>query len=194
MPQYVTPAELAAHLNMMTTPNPTQTQMLTDAIEAASKQIDGLCGRTFEATPEVRYFTALTPTIVEVGYPSTIIAIDLDDFNDYSYGTPLVDTDYFLTDTRGRRYLQLKSTAFSTLPLTLNAIRINAVFGETSVPPDIKMATKLQSARLWKRKDAVFGEIAGEVGYMRIRDWFDMDAREILKNGGWIAPRRLVIS
>jgi len=194
MPQYVSPAELSQHLNMRPPLDVTQTEMLTRAIETASAQIDGLCGRTFVAVPETRYFTALTPTIVDVGYVTTITSIDLDTTGDYTYGTPLDPDDYFLTDPRGRRYLQLKNTAVETLPLGLNLIRIVALFGETTPPPDIKMATMLQAARLWKRKDAVFGEIAGEVGYMRIRDWFDMDAREILKNGGWIAPRRLVFA
>jgi len=194
MAQYVTPAELAQHLNMPSTPSPAQTDMLTRAIEAASAQIDGVCGRTFSAVSEVRYFTAMTPVIADVGYVSTIELLDLDTIGDLTYASPLLVTDYVITDPRGRRYIQLTSTASTTLPLQPNGIRITGIFGEVTVPPDVKMATMLQAARLWKRKDAVFGEIAGENGYMRIKDWFDMDARQLLKDGGWIAPRRMVIA
>jgi hypothetical protein len=193
MAQYVTPTELAQHLNMRT-PDATHVEMLTRAIEAASAQIDGICGRTFMAVSEVRYLTALTATTIDLGYVSEIELIDIDATNDYTYGTPLLAEHYFLTDTRGRRYLQLKSTALDSFPLTTNAVRVTGLFGEEAPPPDVKMATMLQAARLWKRKDAVFGEISNQYGNMRIASGFDQDARQLLKDGGWIAARRLVIA
>lgn len=191
--QYVTPVELGQHLNMRN-PDAGQTEMLTRAIEAASAQIDGVCGRSFAAVPETRYFTALTAAILDVGYASAIDLIEVDSFGDYSYGSPLPISAYFMTDSLGRRYVQLNSTAVDTFPLHTNGVRVAGLFGEAAVPPDVKMAAMLQAARLWKRKDAIFGEIAGENGYMRIREWFDMDARQLLKDGGWIAPRRMVIA
>lgn len=193
MPQYVTPAELGQHLNMRN-PDDVQTEMLTRAIEAASVQIDGICGRTFDAVPEVRYFTALTVNAVDLGYVTTITSIGIDSLGDYSYSSPLLPANYFLTDTRGRRYLQLKDTALENFPLTLNAIQVTGTFGEATPPADIKMATMLQAARLWKRKDAVFGEINNQMGYMRIASTFDLDAKQLLKDGGWVASRRLVIA
>lgn len=194
MAQYVSPAELAQHLNMRSALDETQTALLTRAVEAASAQIDGVCGRTFAATSEGRYFTALTTAILDVGYMSRIDMIELDTLGDYSYGSPLSVLEYGFTDPRGRRYIQLKTNATLTFPLHVQGVRVTGLFGEATPPADIKMATMLQAARLWKRKDAVFGEIAGQNGYMRIQEWFDMDARQLLRDGGWIAARKLVIS
>lgn len=194
---YVTVAELADQVNSVSSGSLTasQTAQFTRAIQTAMAQIDGLCGRSFEASPSVRQFAPMNATLVAIGYATDITSIDLDLDGDFIYETNVPITDYDITiDTKKQRYIQLRTTALNTFTVGSNSIQVAATFGEAAVPPEISEACILQAARLWKRKDAVFGDIRGDQGYMAVPGSFDKDARQILADTGWLKPKSMVIA
>lgn len=180
---YATVDQLAKHLSLPLPVSAENQERMARALSAVSKQIDGMTGRTFNATSEQRIITAISSSIVTLGYVSTISSVDIDLDGDYIYETNVPASQYFIEGTT-KKYLVLRATALNTFPLTIGSVSITGVFGELTVPIGVEMACLLQAARLWKRSDAVFGEIRSDNGFMRIRDDFDADAKRLLRDLG----------
>lgn len=159
---------------------------LTANLAAASAAVDTWCDRTFTVATEAataRRFTALTGSrvlvddigdaaglVVEVRSDATWtpVAVELFPFDRPS---SLLPATTVLAD----------SSAGARFPLGEGAIRVTARWGWPAVPEQVKRATILTAARLWKRKDAPLG-IAGsaDLGTMRLVPYLDPDAQVLL--------------
>lgn len=191
---YATTAQLARRLLITGTIGTEKTEDLTRAIQTAMAQIDGLCGRSFTSIAEVKTFAPLEPQILPIGYASVITSVNIDLDGDYAYETNIPASDYDLnTNEKGNRFVVLRPTATNTFVMGSRSASVSGTFGESAVPIEIEMVTLLQASRLWKRAESIFGEIRSDNGFMRVTDTFDPDGRQILKDAGWLRPRRMTM-
>ena len=193
---YCTLAELKASLNITDSVDDTA---LEAAITAASRMIDDYTERFFYVngsvgSPVTRYYTALDPYTINVDDITTVSEIATDDNFDFTYGTVFTTTDFMVepinNPIKGFPYNRLLAIGSYIFPYQLpQAVRVKGVWGFTAVPPEVNMATLIQSSRLFGRRQSPFG-IAGspEMGTVRLYSRLDADVEVLLrpfrKNGG----------
>jgi hypothetical protein len=189
-------AELKASLNITDAVDDTA---LEAAITAASRMIDDYTERFFYAngtsqSPVTRYYTALDAYTINVDDITTVTEIATDDNFDFSYGTVFTTSDFMVepinNPIKGFPYNRLLAIGSYIFPYQLpQAVRVKGVWGFTAVPPEVNMATLIQSSRLFGRRQSPFG-IAGspEMGTVRLYSRLDADVEVLLrpfrKNGG----------
>lgn len=174
---YCTLATVKAALRVTDTVDDTLIEL---AIEAASREIDGICDRVFYQTTATRIFQ-----------PDSLITCEIDDLvsvttfktagDGVTFDTTWATTDYQLEPVNG-------SAGGSTVPATNvraiganffpyfgsgygpNAtVQIAGVWGWASVPTAIKQATVLLAMRQFKRFDAPLGIAGfGDLGGIRV--------------------------
>lgn len=157
-------------------------QLLDARIEAASRAVDGWCGRVFYAVTEPRIFTAEDHRVLSVPDLLEVTALETDDAGDRSYATAWDAADYDLEPLSGPPYTSVWAGAGHIFPTSRRGIRITGTWGYgESVPAAIREATLLQAARLYKRKDAPFG-VAGsvELGQLQTITSIDPDVKQLL--------------
>lgn len=192
---YATLAELKGFVGIPTA-DTADDVTLQLALDAASDQVDRFCDRTFaqDATATVRYYSPTETGRLEVDPISTltglIVATDAD--GDGTYETTwTVGTDYRLEPinaaAQGRPWTTLVALGTRWFPrLSYRpSTSVTAKFGWPGgvAPASVKEATLLQSARLWKRKDAPFG-VAGSVEFgseVRLLAKLDPDVESLLR-------------
>jgi hypothetical protein len=193
---YCTLAELKASLNITDSVDDTA---LEAAITSASRMIDDYTERFFYVngsvgSPVTRYYTALDPYTINVDDITTVSEIATDDNFDFTYGTVFTTTDFMVepinNPIKGFPYNRLLAIGSYIFPYQLpQAVRVKGVWGFTAVPPEVNMATLIQSSRLFGRRQSPFG-IAGspEMGTVRLYSRLDADVEVLLrpfrKNGG----------
>jgi len=193
---YCTLAELKASLNITDAVDDTA---LEAAVTAASRMIDDYTERFFYAngtsqSPVTRYYTALDPYTINVDDITTVTEIATDDNFDFTYGTVFTTSDFMVepinNPIKGFPYNRLLAIGSYIFPYQLpQAVRVKGVWGFTAVPPEVNMATLIQSSRLFGRRQSPFG-IAGspEMGTVRLYSRLDADVEVLLrpfrKNGG----------
>jgi len=148
---------------------------LEDALEAASRQVDRYCGRSFGRT-EVADATSRTYEVRPSG-------VQTDDFWTTDgliiNGTAWADlgTSYFLEPSdgvldglEGWPYLRISwASSWAGWGLTVARCTVTAAWGWAAVPSDIKSATLMLAAEELKLKDTPFG-VAGFGDYtVRVR-------------------------
>lgn len=164
------------------------------AISAASRAIDQYTNRQFGvlSVPQARYYTPFLDgskyvAVIDDLMTTTSLAVRTNDEDGGSYGTALVfTTDYYLSDLNAsalnRPYTRLIARNGS-FPLREGSIEITGLWGWTAVPAQVVQATLIQSARLFKRKDAPFG-VAGspnDGSETRLLAKLDPDVQMLLK-------------
>lgn len=154
-PDYITASDLKAYVRVSDTDDDAQ---LADVVAAASRAVDRHTGRQFGrvATEETRQYTAVW------NRHRGVFVAQIDDLMDTTNLT-VVDagaqevTDFELLPvnaaTKGMPYTEI------TLPAA-GVYHIDALWGWSSVPAAVKLATKLQGSRLHARRDSPFG-VAG---------------------------------
>lgn len=165
---------------------------INDILDAVSRWIDSYTGTRFYSTSEdeVRYLTAsderklFTPDIL------TVTTLQTDD-GTRTYPYTWAATDYDLLPANAQAYNApyrwIETTPFGSysFPYYRNAVKITGTFGYCTIsnlPAPIKRATLLQSARLYKRKDAPFGVVANPLGgEMRLVSEIDVDVERLLR-------------
>jgi len=193
---YCTLAELKASLNITDAVDDTA---LEAAVTAASRMIDDYTERFFYAngtsqSPVTRYYTALDAYTINVDDITTVTEIATDDNFDFTYGTVFTTSDFMVepinNPIKGFPYNRLLAIGSYIFPYQLpQAVRVKGVWGFTAVPPEVNMATLIQSSRLFGRRQSPFG-IAGspEMGTVRLYSRLDADVEVLLrpfrKNGG----------
>jgi len=193
---YCTLVELKASLNITDAVDDTA---LEAAINAASRMIDDYTERFFYAngtsqSPVTRYYTALDPYTINVDDITTVTEIATDDNFDFTYGTVFATSDFMVepinNPIKAFPYNRLLAIGSYIFPYQLpQAVRVKGVWGFTAVPPEVNMATLIQSSRLFGRRQSPFG-IAGspEMGTVRLYSRLDADVEVLLrpfrKNGG----------
>lgn len=170
---------------------------IDDAIEAASRMIDGLTSRAFyQAVDEARYFTAEDSGYLEVDDLVSVTTLETDSDGDRTYEDSWASTDYDLEPYNGAAK-GLPYTSIAITPAgrygfpvgTARGVKITGTWGWPSVPHAIRDATIIQAIRLLKRKDAPFG-VSGspDLGLMQSIPKVDPDVAAM------VAPyRRLTV-
>jgi hypothetical protein len=162
---YTTLAIVKARLTITGTGNDAA---LESCIEAASREIDGLCGRRFyQLTATTRYFTADDSQYLDIDDLVSVTSLGTDADGDRTFEDTWATTDYDLepynaADT-GWPYTQILTAPAGRYGFpsgTRRGVKIVGTWGWPSVPSAITEATILQSIRLFKRKDSPYG-IAG---------------------------------
>lgn len=176
---YATLEELKGRLDIAFTD---QDVNLEEMIEAASRQVDGWCSRSFASGVDTRVLTADSHDLLILPddlHTMTAIAVDRD-------GDRVFEADWELTDVdlqpQPGPYQVVRSRGRKSFPTHRYAVEITGDWGfGTDVPAPIREATLLQAARLYKRKDAPFG-IAGsaEHGQLETISRVDPDVKELL--------------
>lgn len=157
--------------------------LLQKAVTAASRAVDGWCGRP----PGAFGLSELTPRLYRPCDPVTVAVDDIgsregltvatDDDGDGVFETIWDATEYVLeplnADTRGTAYSWQTITAVGARRWPCGslrpALRVTARWGWSAVPDDVTAATILRAVALFKRKEAPYGVAEfGEFGPVRI--------------------------
>lgn len=177
---YTDLASLKARLDITGTEND---PVLEQVIEAASRQIDGWCGRAFVSGSAARQLTADAWDLLILPddlHSLTSIAVDRD--GDRVYETAWETTDVDLSPYPGP-YSVVRPRNGKAFPLISYAIEITGDWGfGATAPAPIREATLLQATRLYKRKDAPFGVTgSAEHGQLQTISRVDPDVRELIE-------------
>lgn len=160
------------------TPSAADEQAMEQVIEGVSRQIDDYCGRRFYTTKldETRYFTAVFRDELFVDDLVSVTSLATDENGDRTYSAAWLASDYDLQPYNaaldGKPYttIAVAPSGNQIFPARLpKGVRIVGKFGWPRIPAAAREACLVQSARLWKRKDAPFG-VAGttELGDLRM--------------------------
>lgn len=177
----MTSAEFKAFADITTTNHDAQ---VTASITAASRAVDGWCGRTFtpSSSTSSRVFKATHDWFLDVDdFGSTTgLTVATDESDTGTYGTTwTVTTDFtvepanLLFEGLPWAYNCLRSTGNRTFPCTgqRNRVQVTAAWGWPAVPDAVFEATKELALDIFKAKDTPFG-VAGmaEYGVVRVRE------------------------
>lgn len=170
--------------------------VLQDALDSASAQVDAFCDRTFEADAMVttRDYMIRTTGQLDVDPISTTtgLIVQADQDNDGTFETTwTIGTDFRLEPinaaANGEPWTRLVALGTRWFP-RLNyrpGVRVTAKFGWPggTAPAPVKHAVLIQASRLFKRKDAPFG-VAGSVEFgseIRLLAKLDPDVESLVR-------------
>jgi hypothetical protein len=160
------------------------TALLERAINAASRAVDKRCGRKFwrDASVTQRTYFVSDPYAVFVDDISTRTGLVVESGSDgTTFPTTVASTSYLLeprnadvaagadtADAHAFWQVRLIGGTFVVDPMR-PTLRVTARFGWSAVPEEVKQATIIKAAALFKRKDAPFGIAGvGDFGAVRI--------------------------
>ena len=196
---YISAADLQSYIGLTGSGQDTN---ISNAITAASRQIDRICNRRFwqDSSVQVKTFTPISNIFLEVPDISTTtgLIVKLDTTDDGSYDKTLtINTDFIVTPTnptllgtgsgQHEPFTEIKilgtrsSERFD--PSIINNVQVTAKYGFAIVPEAIEQATRIQALRLFKRKDTPFNVFGNEqTGTVELFNKFDPDAMALLKD------------
>lgn len=177
---YATLAEVKAALRIGDT---AQDAAIEVAVEAASREIDGVCRRHFydAGSATARVYVADSHHRVGVHDFSTTtgLVVETDSAADGTWSTTWAASDYQLEPLNGRRggeawpYECVRAVGSYTFPIASDGqalVRVTARWGWASVPLPVKQACIIQSVSLFKGADAPLGVAGfGDVGAISLR-------------------------
>jgi hypothetical protein len=185
---YCTLAEVKAALRL--TDNVDDT-LLENAIESASRRIDGYTGRFFYKTSQ----TAITMYPYNeylLFFPADVatnsITIKVDTTANGTYATTLTQgVDYLLEPTdvvlQSRPYLNARMVGGATFPLYVTpsfpTVQVTAIWGWNAVPDDVNQACVLLAMRQFARLNAALGVVGFADMAITVRA-IDPDVRDLL--------------
>ena len=186
---YCTLAELKASLAITDSVDDTP---LEAAITAASRMIDDYTGRFFyrngtTESPVARYYTPLDPWTMNMDDNYSITQVATDDNFNQTWDTVWATSDYMLEPVnnpqRGWPVNRILAIGRYVWPYYLpQSCRITGIWGWASTPAEVNMATLIQAARLFTRRQSPFG-IAGspDLGTVRLSAKLDADVETLLR-------------
>jgi hypothetical protein len=171
--------------------------LLDQSISAASRMIDGYCGRNFYSTgtAEARVFSSKDPFVCYVDdLAGTAITLQSSTLADNNFDVTWKASDYQLEPLNGRldglvwSYYRIRAVGDYLFP-TLNAamteqalVKVTAVFGWAAVPDAVEQACIIQSSRLFKRFDSPLGVAGfGDLGAVRVSRYLDPDVEQLVE-------------
>lgn len=185
---YCTLAELKAALRIT---DSTDDTLLENAIESASRRIDGYTGRFFYVTSQTAVpMYPYNEYLIIFGrdVSSTSVTIKIDSAGDGTYATTLTQgTDYVLQPRNvpifTRPYESARMVGGKTFPLlttpSFETVQVTAAWGWASVPDDINQATILLAMRQFARLNASLGVVGFADMAITVRA-VDPDVRDLL--------------
>ena len=185
---YCTLAEVKAALRL--TDNVDDT-LLENAIESASRRIDGYTGRFFYKMNQ----TAITMypyneymLFFPADVSSSSITIKIDSTANGTYATTLTQgVDYILEPTdavlQSRPYLNARMVGGATFPLFVTpsfpTVQVTAQWGWNAIPDDVNQACVLLAMRQFARLNAALGVVGFADMAITVRA-IDPDVRDLL--------------
>lgn len=185
---YCTLAEVKAALRL--TDN-TDDALIENAIEGASRRIDGYCGRFFYKTSSTAItmypFNSYTQPL-QNDIANSSVTVETDDNADGTFSTVWTQgTDYQLeplnATLQSRPYRRITAIGGKTFPLQYGPdrplVRVTAQWGWNAIPDDIREACVLLSMRGFARLNAALGVIGFSDMAIQVRA-VDPDVRDLL--------------
>jgi hypothetical protein len=155
--------------------------MLTSAINAASRQIDGACDRVFYSESGSRVYVPESSILVKTDDILTITKLETSSGDGFTVEIPA--TDFQLEPLNNRVGGQvfpanrIRATGAFLFPVfnqrSVNldeaTVRVTGTFGFTPVPDAVKQAALLLSIRIFKRLDSPLAVAGfGDMGVVRV--------------------------
>lgn len=166
--------------------------LLNAAIDAASRWVDGWCGREFAAasgTSTRDYVPSGRMEPLMVDDLTSVVSIKIDEDLDRSFATTLNAIDFQLEPVNARSfgnaypYTMIRPQEDGYWPTSYNraTVRVEATYGWPAVPEAVKEATILQTSRLFTRLESPLGIAGfGDMGAMRVSFRGDPDVMMLL--------------
>lgn len=152
--------------------------LLELAIEAASREIDSSCERTFyNMGTATRYFVAQDPFYTEIDDLITIASLQTDPDGDGNYSVTWGAGDYQLEPLNGfvggyvSPYTGIRSRDTYLFPMEEGEalVKVVGTWGWATTPIAIKQATVIMASRFYKRNDSPLGVAGfGDLGVVRV--------------------------
>jgi hypothetical protein len=189
MGNYATLAQVKSALRITDT---IDDALLNTAISAASRYVDGYCGRTFDAaagTAIKDYAPSGRMEPLFVNDLTTVVSIKIDEDLDRSFATALDPIDFQLEPLNGTAFgnpspfyiIRPQEDGYWPLYAGRATVRVEATFGWPATPDAVREAVILQSSRLFTRLDSPLGIAGfGEMGGMRVSFKGDPDVNMLL--------------
>jgi len=168
--------------------------LLNNAVEAASRFVDGYCQRDFAAASGTATKDYIPTGLMErlpIDDATTVVSVKIDDDLDGSFATTLVaGTDYQLEPVNGEQsgmswpytFIVPIEDGYWPIEYGRKTVRVEATYGWPSVPAAVEQATIMQASRLFTRFDSPLGVAGfGEVGVMRVSRFLDPDVQMMLQ-------------
>lgn len=189
----ITSSDLKTHLGIS---DSTDDTTIATAVAAANQAVTNWCGRTFDTTTSSsaseRVYRPKSPTltITDDFHTTDGLVVKVDAGDDGVYESTLtLNTDYFVEPLNGREdgravpYRRIRGVEWVFSPENQFAnVQVKAAWGWASVPDDVKLATLIKAARLFKRKNSPEGILGGfaDFGALRITNREDPDVVMLL--------------
>lgn len=190
MANYCTVDQLKAALRITDSVDDT---LLTNAIDAASRFVDGYCHRDFAAasgTATKDYIPSGLMERLPILDATTVVSVKIDDDLDGSFATTLVaGVDYQLEPVNSELsgldwpYTSIVPIEDGYWPIEYGrkTVRVEATYGWPAVPAAVEQATLMQASRLFARLDSPLGVAGfGDMGAMRVSFKIDPDVGMML--------------
>ena len=136
-------------------------------IESVSRMIEDHTGRKFYAATCTNYYAPVSIDEIYVDDLLSITTLKTDADGDGVFETTWATTDYLLYPLNSTPKTRIETSGYGkySFPLGVKrAVQIVGSFGYSAIssaPKPIREACEIQSIRLYKRRDAPFGIIAG---------------------------------
>lgn len=165
--------------------------LIENAINTASRMIDGYCQREFyNAGTAARLFAASDELYVDIDdLAGTAITLQTDDQADGAFDITWSPSDYQLEPLNGKlagqtwAFTRIRAADNYLFPVEndLALVKVTGVWGWPAIPQAIEYATIMQSQRLFKRLDSPTGVIGfGDMGAVRVSRQLDPDVAEMV--------------
>ena len=151
--------------------------LLELAVEAASREIDGVCERQFYQTTTRRVYAPRDSFIAEIDDLVSHTHIKTSTAADGVFDETWTSTDYQLEPLNGLAggietpANLIRAIGDYTFPVSNGeaTVEVNGTFGFASVPTAITQATVILGSRIFKRNDSPLGVAGfGEIGVIRV--------------------------
>lgn len=163
--------------------------LLENAIEGASRRIDGYCGRRFyQQTQAISLFARDSYTLPVIDDLVSVTTLKTDDDGDGTFETTwTAGTDYQLEpldrSLTGQPIRTVTAIGGKTFPLftvpALPSAQINGVWGWSAIPDDVREACVLLAMRGFARYNAALGVVGFADMAIQVRA-VDPDVRDFL--------------
>jgi len=177
---YCSLAEVKASLRIPTS-DTVDDALLTTAINAASRQIDGICERRFYSETATRVFVPDSSILVDTDDIVSITTLKTNSGNGFT--TTIPSTEYQLEPLNGiaggisQPFTRIRAIGAFLFPVyqqrSVNldeaSVQVVGVFGWSAIPDAVKQAAILVAIRTFKRLDSPFGVAGfGDIGVVRV--------------------------
>lgn len=161
------------------------------AIESATDTISLYCDRSFLSTTATRKFTPESKNLVYIDDLVSVTSVKISSAANGVYDITLSASDYQLEPLNGVvggisgwPATAIRAVGSYEFPFWQDraTVEVTGSFGWASVPRNVRQATILQAARVFKRGDSPMGVISSpDLGFIRVGSKLDPDVAQLLE-------------